>query len=406
MRRWLRVCCLLLALLTLSGAGAAQQSDLARAKAAFQAGASAYAAGDYSAAIQALELAYELSPLPAIAFSLAQAERRQYLVDRERRHLARAVTLFRRYLEQEPRGARREDALMALALLEPQLREQAPAAEAPPVQTSPTRVMIVANAPGARISLDGGPAAPSPLIREVTPGVHRARVQASGYYDVERDVIAVGGELLLTEVQLTERPSSLYVWAPDGAEIYVDGVYVARGGGRVVVPLASGRHQLTVAQKGRRLVRRDFEIERGKARAEAVTLEATPQRKLSEVLFITGGAALGAGLVLSAFAVRSENSAEPFLTRTQHRSVPRAELIAYNAALLERNRYRTAAAVSVAGAFGMFVTGLFLHELDNPRIPVAPTAQRLRGSADARSRVALAPVVSTTDAGAALQVNF
>ena len=64
----------------------AAESDLDRAKESFKAGATAYAAGDYLAAIQALDAAYQLTPLPAIAFSLAQAHRRQYFVDHEREH--------------------------------------------------------------------------------------------------------------------------------------------------------------------------------------------------------------------------------------------------------------------------------------------------------------------------------
>src|SRR3954469_15887621 len=96
----------------------AADSDLDRAKESFKAGAAAYAAGDYLAAIQALEAAYQLTPLPAIAFSLAQAERRQYFVDRSFAHLERAVTLFRRYIELSPSGSRRADALDALSQLE------------------------------------------------------------------------------------------------------------------------------------------------------------------------------------------------------------------------------------------------------------------------------------------------
>jgi tetratricopeptide (TPR) repeat protein len=76
--------------------------DLERAKASFKAGAAAYAAGEYPAAIQALDTAYELTPLPAIAFSLGQAERRQYFVAHERQHLERAVALFRRYVADVP----------------------------------------------------------------------------------------------------------------------------------------------------------------------------------------------------------------------------------------------------------------------------------------------------------------
>lgn len=380
-------------------------ADLERAKASFKAGANAYAAGDYLAAIQALEAAYEISPLPAIAFSLAQAERKQYFVKEEREHLLRALELFRRYLDQAPNGARRDDARLAIAQLEPLLGAKPPSEVAAKPPARPTRVMIVSEVPGASISLDGGVPAGSPLIREVQPGRHRACVTAPGYTEAEREVTAVAGELILSEVRLAERPSLLYVWAPQGADVYVDGVWVGQGGERIAVPLASGMHQLSVTKKGQRMVRRDLRIERGRSHVENVSLEPTTQRTLSELLFIGGGAALGVSLVLSAFAIRSENSAEEFLGTRSRRSVTAAQLTAYDASLIERNRYRTAASISAAGAFGMFVTGLFLHELDRPLPPGAPR-RRESPAQTSLSNLEFLPSSPGADAGASFQVSF
>ena len=411
MRQSWRSVLVLSALVALTSHGFAQSaSDLERAKASFKAGANAYAVGDYLAAIQALEDAYEISPLPAIAFSLAQAERKQYFVDEQRAHLQRALELFRRYLSEDTRGARREDARLAITQLEPLLdaKPRKPELTAK-AQARPTRLMIVSDAPGARITLDDGAAAASPLIREVTPGKHHARVQASGYVDAERDVTALSGELLLTEVRLAERPGTLFVSAPAGAEVYVDGVFVGQGGQMVTVSLAPGPHQMHVAQQGRRLARRAIRLERGKAHTEIVTLEPTTQRTLSEVLFIGGGAAIGASLVLSALAVRSENRAEDFLQERSHKNVDSGELVAYRASLVERNRYRTAAGVGVASAFGMFITGLFLHELDQPRSPATRRPDEPRpaaAKAPTTPRVAFVSAAPASDVGASLQVNF
>ncbi|HKY40008.1 MAG TPA: PEGA domain-containing protein [Polyangiaceae bacterium] len=410
MKRALASLVMTLALLLPPRPSVAQSAqDIERAKASFKAGANAYAAGDYLAAIQALETAYELSPLPAIAFSLAQAERKQYFIKQERPHLVRALELFRRYLQQEPQGARREDALSAIALLEPLLGAKPDPSQAPAkVQARPTRLMIASEVPGALISLDGGQLAPSPLIREVTPGKHRARIVARGFHDVERDVTAVAGELILTEVKLTERPSTLYLWAPEGAEVYIDGSYVAHGGPRLTLPLSVGRHQLAVGEKGKRLVRREIAVERGKTNMQVVQLQATAQRNLSELLFIGGGAALGAGVALSAFAIRSENRAEDFLWRRKWRKVQTAELVAYEASVSERNRYRTAAAVSIAGSLGLFITGLFLHELDHPNF-ASPRPRELPARSPERTGshpVQFSPTADAADVGASFQVNF
>ncbi len=415
MKRRLRSVFVMASLLALASPSVAQQApDLERAKASFKAGANAYAAGDYLAAIQALEAAYEISPLPAIAFSLAQAERKQYFVKEERAHLERALVLFRRYLQEESRGVRREDARLAINQLEPLLGSKPGANEAAPkLQVRPTRLMIVSEAPGARIALDGGAPAPSPLIREVTPGKHRARVQARGFLDAERDVTALAGELLATEVRLSERPGALHVWAPPDADVYVDGVYVGAGGPLVTVPLAAGNHQLSVAQKGQRLARRDIRLERGQAHTEVVALEPTTQRTLSRVLFISGGAAIGMGLVLSAFAIHYENKAEDFLQLTQmpHRKPKPAEpaqLTAYHASLVERDRLRTAAGVAVAGSIGMFVTGIFLHELDQPSSPSVRQRDEPRQRESARSapRFAFVSGAPAADVGASLRLNF
>jgi tetratricopeptide (TPR) repeat protein len=385
----------------------AAEGDLERAKASFKAGAKAYAAGDYLAAIQALDAAYAISRLPAIAFSLAQAERKQYFVDQRREHLERAIRLFRQYLDQEPRGARREDASLGIAQLETLLGAGAgPKTAGDRVQTRPTRLMIQSNAPGALISLDGGPLAPSPLIREVAPGKHRARVLAPGFEPVERDVTAVQGELLLTEIELPELPTSLFVWAPVDSDIVVDGVYVGQGGGLVTVPVSTGAHQLTVMRKGHGVVRRDLVIERGQSHSEVITLERTTQRRLSELLFIGGGAALGASLVWSALAVRAQNDAEDFLMRQSRAPVRSADLIGYDASIVERNRFRTAATVSVAGSLGMFITGLFLHELDRPSMPTAPPRDPTRKESAALPRFQLASQAPSADLGASLQVNF
>jgi tetratricopeptide (TPR) repeat protein len=387
---------------------AQSESDLERAKASFKGGANAYAVGDYLAAIQGLETAYTLTPLPAIAFSLAQAERKQYAVSKEREHLVRALELYRRYLEQEPSGARRSDAELAIAELAPQLGSASPSEASAKPQTRPTRVMIVSDAPEARIALDGGPTSSSPLIREVLPGKHLAHVEAPGYYEAEREVVALAGELVFSELRLSERPTSLYVWAPLGASIYVDGVFVSGGGSLVTVPLSVGHHQLTVAQKGRRVVRRDIRMKSGQTHTEYVTLEPTTQRSLSELLFIGGGLGLGAGVILSGLAVRSENRAENFLKLiNQRQKVGPAQLAAYDAKIIERTRYRTAAAIGVASSLGCFITGLFLHELDQPSL--AGTQRRYdrdSNGAHLEPRIDFSPVTETGDPGASLRLLF
>ena len=403
----------------LSALAADSSSDLERAKESFKAGATAYAAGDYLAAIQALDAAYRLTPLPAIAFSLAQAHRRQYFVDHAREHLDRAIALFRQYIELAPTGSRRADALDALSQLEPLAAAQPKAqasADSNAEQARRTRVLITTDAPGAELVLDGAPGVPSPLIREVEPGKHRVRVVAPGFFPTDRELNAIPGELTLTPVPLRERPSTLGIWTSVDADIYIDGAYVSPGGDGVKVQLPSGKHRLAVGQKGRVVALREVTLQRGKTQNLRVTLEQTPQRITSQVMFVAGGASLGASLVLSSFAIRAEGKAEDFLGDHQHMNVSAAALTSYNIAINERDRYRLATGVSLAASAGFFITGLFLHELDQPdpqllyRTAPRPGSERspapVAAPRPAAARLRVAPLFYQNGLGAMLGGSF
>jgi len=414
MRRTLLALALSASFLPRSAFAADQPSDLERAKESFKAGATAYAAGDYSAAIQALDAAYQLTPLPAIAFSLAQAHRRQYFVDHAGAHLERSIALFRQYVELAPTGSRRADALDALSQLEPLAAAQ-PKASSPSSGNADTvrrtRVLVTSDAPGAQLALDDTPAVPSPLIREVEPGKHRVRVSAPGFYPHERELNAIPGELTLTPVPLREQPSTLGIWTSPDADIYIDGAYLSPGGDGVMVKLASGKHRLAVGQKGHVVALREVTMQRGKTQNIRVALEQTPQRITSQVLFIAGGAALGTSLVFSSLAIRAEGSAEDFLGDHRAGNVTAAALTSYNTSIVERDRYRLATSVSLAASAGFFITGLFLHELDQPdpqllyRTAPRPGTE-VAPPASAQVRVRVAPIFYGNGLGAMLGGTF
>src|SRR5262249_16842746 len=160
-------------------------------------------------------------------------------------------------VDRMPGGGRRADALDALSQLEPlaaALGREEPSRK-PKTEDGQrrTRLMVASPSPHARVSLDGGPKVGPPLIPEVAPGQHRARVQAHGLFAADREVIAVAGELIMTEVPLVERPSTLVVWTRKDAELYVDGAFIGAGGARVAIQLASGTHRLAIAENGYRV---------------------------------------------------------------------------------------------------------------------------------------------------------
>jgi hypothetical protein len=409
-RRLRRAAAVAFGICTLAGPAFAQTpSEIERAKQSFRAGAAAYAAGEYLTAIQALDAAYTLTPLPAIGFSLAQAERRQYFVSHEPAHLSRAILLFREYVNNVPQGGRRADALDALSQLEPlslaRERESSPApVEADAVRR--TRVMILSETPGARLSLDGGPAAGSPLIREVSPGQHRVTAEAKGFFSSEHQVTALDGELVVLPVRLLEQPSRLSLSTRESAEVYIDGTFASQGGARLSLELPSGTHRVVVAEKGYRVAERTLDLDPGETRALPMQLERTRQRKAALTLFITGGAALGATVLLSALAIRAENDAETYLGRRSQGNLSPAELDEYHDAVELRDRFRLATYVTLASAGGLFVTGLFLYELDKPD-PKVVYKKPTPGEREAPSaRLRVAPIVGSHALGALVRQTF
>jgi hypothetical protein len=351
---------------------ATARSTQDRAKEWFKAGAAAYAAGDYLAAIQALEAAYALTPAPQIAFSIAQAERRQYFVDRRPEHLSRAVALFRRYIAEVPSGGRRTDAVDALAQLEPLASAgQEPANEVTPAPSSApsdrrARIMVMSDTPGVRISIDGVEPGASPLIREVSPGEHQIELRADGYRDASRAIEAVAGELVPISVNLAALPGRLRLSAPLEADVYVDGAFVSQGKSPLVLDLPSGRHQVSVAEKGYRVATEQLTLGHGETRDTHFELSPTPQRLTSNALLIGGAVTIGAGVAFSLLALHAESDARAFLRHQSRGNVSPAELVGYQADVATRNRFRWIGGAMFASSLGLLITGLFLHELDTP----------------------------------------
>jgi tetratricopeptide (TPR) repeat protein len=368
----------------------AQTEKVAESKEYFKAGAAAYAAGDYLAAIQALEAAYALTPLPAIGFSLAQAERKQYFVSRDPAHVERAIRLFRDYLAQVSSGGRRVDATDALAQLEPLALSLGGAVGGAPgsaLREPPkTRLMVSAEAPRATISLDGRPPVRSPLIVEVEPGPHAVRVASPGFFPSERRVTAVQGALVPVEVELRERPSILVLRAPEDADLYVDGSFVGQVRESRRLELPSGRHVFNLALKGRRIETRRLTLGRGETRELRVVMRPTGQRLAARSLFVTTAAGVGAGMLLTALAIREENVAEQIDGKREASNISASQLDTYKDSLEMRNRFRIGAVASYAVAFSALVTGVVLHEFDSPGIQAASRVREGKRFSEPRPR--------------------
>lgn len=390
LRVWL-LGCLLLVCFSRS-AWAQDQADVERAKAYFKAGAAAYTAGDYLAAIQALDSAYRLTPLPAIAFSLAQAERRQYFVSRARPHLERAVALFRQYLLEVPTAGRRADATDALSQLEPLLLAQGSEVgglDATARDGSRTRLLVSTSAEGAKVRLDGGTPGTSPFIAEVTPGEHLVQVEAAGYFPVERRVTAIAGALLPIEIDLDKRPARLVVQAVPTVDVYVDGEFVGKAGKSTAIDLPSGDHTLSFARKGYRVVRRDVSLAPGESRNIGAGLKPTSQRTAALVLMAGSIASASVGMTFGALALGNEEDARRIHVRQQQGNITPEERKKYEESIERRNEFRVISIAGLIAAGVSVITGVCLHELDTPNLRDAFTPPR--GQSAGKLRVSLVP---------------
>jgi tetratricopeptide (TPR) repeat protein len=362
----------------LFASSAAHADALEQAKTLFNAGAQAYAAGQFPAAIQAFEESYRLAPKPAILFSAAQAYRRQYYVDKQRSHLSSAIAGYRKYLELVPQGGRRADAVEALAELEPLAAKLGADTSAPAPEgqgsaaKAPTRLMVSSPTKDAEVLLDGKPVGEMPLIEEVAPGRHGITVRAPGHFDEERELLAVEGNLVALDVTLRERPARLDVASEAGADVYVDGRPMGTLPLSAPLELAPGTHLVAVTLSGHTTYSSELTLARGETRKVAAPLGRTGQRVASYVLLGVGTAGAIAGGVFAGLAYRQQSAAEEVLDAQSRGNISRAQLDDYDAATLARDDLRRGSAIALAGALAVGGTGILLYAFDSPVIDVRP----------------------------------
>lgn len=374
----------LVAVVALASPRVLAQDATEDARTYFNAGAAAYAAGKYPAAIAAFERAYQIAPRPGILFSIAQAYRREYTVTRGRAPLERAVSYYRLYVEKTPEGGRRAEAIEALGELEPALQRMGAAptgAEEPPAAKRETQLLVSSQTRGAQVSLDGKPAGAVPFAGAVQPGKHVIRVTAPGYVDDQRELSITEGAVVALDVKLEERRARLALQGPEGAEVTVDGRVV----GELPLPaleLRPGKHFVSVAANGRRPFAREVTLGRGERRTLEAPLETTGQRTAAWVLLGTSTAGLLASGGLAWMSRDAQGDAQELLARRDRAGLQPSEVGEYDDARDARDSYRTGAFVSLGLGLALGATGAILFAFDTPRVeaPAAEEEERPPGS--------------------------
>lgn len=349
--------------------------DVEQAKAHFAIGVRAYEDKKFGVAIEAFEEAQRLAPRPANLFTIAQAYRRKYYIDRDTRDLANAVNNYKQYIAADPNGPRVGEAGAALADLEP-LAERLGATAAPPpkqVQKNVSRILIAPSIAGAKASIDGGAPIEVPAGIEVPPGAHTVIVSADGYADEQRQLALDPGESFALDIKMTEKPARLSIRGATGVSIYVDG----RPSGTTPLPtpinLPAGRHVVSLTQRGALPVSMEVDLGPGQDKILEPEFSASGVRKASYVFMGLGTAGVVAGAVLLGLTFREESEAKDIAVRAGDENITGADAAALDDAVERRDLYRGISLGAFAGGGAVALTGVLLFLLDDP----APDASGL-----------------------------
>jgi hypothetical protein len=385
------------------------KNQRAEAERLFRAGEQAYHAGQYEMAAQAFEASYRLLPAPQIAYSMAQAYRLQYFVDKDPRVLARAVELFRLYLDKVPRGGRREVAITLLAELEPLLArtgEGVPGEPGPGPASGPdgpssrlAEIMVTSPVDGAEGSI-ADTEGPLPLKVEVEPGRYQATVTAPGYASGSKTVDVVAGRFFVVEVPLQPIPARVAVKATPGATVLIDG---GAGGETPLsrpVEVAAGSHVLSVRKRGYRLWSESIEVDRGDVVAFDVDLRRTTRRKMSYAVMGFGGVVFGGAVLTGLQALDQDRKARALESKYDQDGLTSRELERYED---HRRKRDTAAVITYALLGAATITaagGVALYWFDMPAV------ERVRTEQPEPTRPGITPMLAPDGVGMSVTGRF
>ena len=278
----------------------------------FDAGVRAYQQGDFKAAIQAFEQAYRIEQRPGLLFSIAQAHRRQYAVDRRAGHVAVALKYFRDYVVTVQQGGRRADAVQAMNELEPIAQTLEREGQLQPLEDQAPSTRLVVSSPVAEASItldaDKEPRA-LPFISEVAPGKHTLRITKDGFAPEERTVEVASGGVTALDIGLKELPGKVDVKGPAGASAWVDGRPSGRLPLSAPIEVAAGKHDVRVSLSGYEEHHEEVEVTRGGSQSVTASMRFTFQRKLAFGLAGGGALSLITGAILGGAALAEQGTA-------------------------------------------------------------------------------------------------
>ncbi len=353
--------------------------DRAAAERAFRAGEKAYAAQNFEVAAANFDEAFKALPLPEIAFSAAQAYRRQFRIEPKLEYAQKAVEHYRYYLDRVKTGGRVGTAADSLGEMIREVEKRAadkPVAVAPAVERTRLGVspqlgekrgrmleiadLPAADAPNIHTMIDGKPVTPYQMV-DVEPGKHVLRVEVEGYIAVEQVEQIIKGDTKVVELEMKPKPGKITVRTTRGARVRVDGRAVP-----LSFEIPAGKHLVTVQRSGRQTVEREVEVGRGKELAFDQPLRMTPRRRAVPYVFAgaaaTGVLALG-GLLL---ALRLDGDVDDRLGVIRAGDKPPGALDDYRESVARRDEVLTGVWITSGVTLGICAVAGALLWFDRP----------------------------------------
>lgn len=359
------------AVLVLAQPALAQNVD--QAKELFEAGAQYYANGQYAAAIQAFEAANKIVSKPAIEFSIAQAHRRQYFLDKNPDHLNAAIRLYQDYMAKG--GARSADAAQALEELQTianrmSADEKAQMAKAP--QKEPPRIMVMSQTEGAQVTLDSKLTKAVPYGPDVTAGKHHVHVFAPGFFDYDQDVQAFENTVTPVNAELREKPARLSLAAPNNATVSIDGRFAGNTPLPSAIQLTAGRHLVVVTKNGHKAFTQELDLKRDERRTVDVKLQNSGQRVTADSLLISAAGAAAVGIVFTGVALVEQGKANDLNDARGGTGLTVQQADDYDFYKSARNRWATVAGVAYGVSAASLLTGIVFYAFDQPVVNLPP----------------------------------
>ncbi|MBZ4418879.1 serine/threonine-protein kinase [Myxococcus sp. RHSTA-1-4] len=154
--------------------------------------------------------------------------------------------------------------------------EPEPPRALPTVEPARHATLRVTARPWAEVFVNGESRGYTPRVRELSlpAGTYRLRFANPLCDAVEQEVTLAPGETVSRDVVLVVRKAELFIQAPEGARVFVDGRELGTAPLAGPVAVEHGRHTVTARQAGAPPLQREVDVVAGR-RAE-VALEVTP----------------------------------------------------------------------------------------------------------------------------------